>query len=217
MPAKFSRYMVSNTNKAVLVTIQFTTDFFPTVNGKGSDTTLGVALFTVPVFLPRQPKIRLPLCYEVQGRPDEWYNLVTDECTSVNAQYVHTNGDTNVIGQIAIRARDTDHFCREILVNREDCAVELDGVPLNSSDRYSVNEIRIRQFSQRVRVAVPNCQEKSLVMWITCQTTLVEDALFFHPPARVPVDTLRFEVLRGLNYGHRDSHGIVGNCLLYSF
>lgn len=171
-----------------------------------NDTALGTAAFTVPVNVPDLSDFGLSLCYEVEGRSQEWFNLITDKCTSVNAHYFNVSNDMNIIDEIAIRAVDATGNCREILVDYTDCTVELDGMPLNKSGSISNNGLRIRQFPQRVRVAVPNCREQSLVMWITWQT--IQVGVF-------TVESIRFDVLRGLNYGHRDSHGIIGNCLLY--
>ena len=154
------------------------------------------------------------LCYELHGQSDEWFNLVTDECTSVNAHYIGAPSGLNVIDQIAIRAVDGVRICREILVQRDGCTVELDGTPLNGS-RFDMDGIMIRRYSQRVRVAVPNCQEQNLVMWITCETRTIQISVFDDP---IIFDSIRFDVLRGLNFGHRDSHGIIGNlfCLICS-
>ena len=181
-----------------------------------NDTVIGDPLFTVPVFVPDLESLgmeldRIFLCYELHGRSDEWFNLVTDECTSVNAHYISTaTGGLNVINQIAIRAADVAGSCREILVRREGCTVELDGIRLNVSARINENNITIRHFSRRVRVAVPNCQEQSLVMWITCETRTVQNSVFDDP---IVFDSIRFDVMRGLNFRHRDSHGIIGNLL----
>ena len=154
------------------------------------------------------------LCYELHGQSDEWFNLVTDECTSVNAHYIGAPSGLNVIDQIAIRAVDGVRICREILVQRDGCTVELDGLPLNGS-RFDMDGIMIRRYSRRVRVAVPNCQEQNLVLWITCETRTIQISVFDDP---IIFDSIRFDVLRGLNFGHRDSHGIIGNliCLICS-
>ena len=177
-----------------------------------NDTVIGDPLFTVPVFVPDLESLgigldRISLCYELHGQSDEWFNLVTDECTSVNAHYINTASRLNVINQIAIRAADVAGNCREILVIREGCTVELDGVPLNRSARFNENDIKIKRYPQRVRVTVPNCDEQRLIMWITCETTSQETT----PGDTITIDSIRFDVMRGLNFGHRDSHGIIGN------
>ena len=154
---------------------------------------------------------KIYLCYEVHGQSDEWFNFVTDECTSVNAHYSNSTGGFNIINQIAIRAVDSARDCREISVSLQNCSVELDGIPL-TSNRFIRNEISIRRYisTRRVRVAVPNCEEQSLVMWITCQTDTIQNSILDDP---VTFDLIRFDIMRGLNFGHRDSHGIIGNLL----
>ena len=179
-----------------------------------NDTVIGNPLFTVPVYVPdiEDSGIGLDsvsLCYEIHGQADEWFNLVTDECTSVNAHYIGASSRLNVINRIAIRAVDGVGICREILIQRDGCTVELDGTPLNGS-RFDMDGIMIRRYSRRVRVAVPNCQEQNLVMWITCETT----SQYTLDGDAISVDSIRFDIMRGLNVGHRDSHGIIGNFIL---
>ena len=76
---------------------------------------------------------RVSLCYEIHGSPSRWFNLVTDECTSVNAYYTNLTDIDNIIEQVAIRAIDDAGNCREILVDRDGCSNTLDGVTVNVS------------------------------------------------------------------------------------
>ena len=198
--------------------LYFTLHSFPSAFDpiiKVNDTVIGDPLFAVPLNVRDLESLdldtdRISLCYEIHGEANQWFNFVTDECTSVNAHYIGiVGGELNVISQISIRAVDADSNCREILVNLENCSVELDGIAINGS-RYSENEITIRRFTmvRRVRVTVPNCQEQSLVMWITCQTRTTKSPV---SNELITFDSIRFDVMRGLNFGHRDSHGIIGN------
>ena len=176
-----------------------------------NDTIIGDPLFAVPLQLSEpvdfelgdNPPDRVLLCYEIHGRANQWFNLVTDECTSVNAHYINVTDYLNVINRIAVRAIDDNGACRQIAVDVNGCSIELDGMPLNLS-RYSHDGIRIRKYPQRVRILVPNCAEQSLIMWITCESRDLEDR---------NTELLRFDVMRGLNLGHRDSHGLIGNLI----
>ena len=149
---------------------------------------------------------RVSLCYEINGTPSRWFNLVTDECTSVNAYYTNLTHIDNIIEQIAIRAIDDAGNCREILVNRDGCSTTLNGMTVNVS-WYEADGVRIRQYPRRVRVVVPSCAELSLTMWLTCETRYHSDP---YREAEIVVDALRFEITRALNFGHSDTHGLIG-------
>ena len=47
------------------------------------------------------------LCYEVHGTSSSIYNLVSDTCVSINAEYIQGNtSDINVVGRIGVLAVD---------------------------------------------------------------------------------------------------------------
>ena len=149
---------------------------------------------------------RVSLCYEIHGSPSRWFNLVTDECTSVNAYYTNLTDIDNIIEQVAIRAIDDAGNCREILVNRDGCSTALDGVTVNAS-QYEADGVQITRYPRRVQVAMPSCAESSLTMWLTCETRYHSDP---YREVEIVVDALRFEVTRALNFGHSDTHGLIG-------
>ena len=184
-----------------------------------NDTIVGDPLFKVPIFVPNIGELdfetdQISLCFEVHGETNRWFNLVTDECTSVNAHYTNFTDfsdpdfQVNVINRVAIRAVDDSTTCRQIMIDLEGCSVQLDGAPIINS-RYSNNGIRIRRYPRRVRVRVPNCRELSVIMWITCET---QDLRNPNPDTDETItgDMIRVDVLRGLNFGHQDSHGLIG-------
>ena len=178
-----------------------------------NDTIIGNPLFIVPILISEEDQTaigsdRVSLCYEIHGSPSRWFNLVTDECTSVNAYYTNFTSFLNIIEQVAIRATDDAGRCREIVVNLDGCTTTLDGMNVNIS-RYEADGVRIRRYPRRVRVAVPNCAELSLIMWITCETRTLSDP-YDANGVEIVGDMLRFDVMRGLNFGHSDSHGVVG-------
>ena len=176
-----------------------------------NDTVIGDPLFIVPILVSDEDQLaigsdRISLCYEIHGESSQWFNLVTDECTSVNAYYTNLTDFLNVIERVAIRAADDNGNCREIEVDLDGCSTTLDGTALTTS-RYEAGGIRIRQYPRRVRVAVPNCAELSLIMWITCETRTLQNPFTGDD---IVGDMIRFDVLRGLNFGHSDSHGLIG-------
>ena len=83
----------------------------------------------------------------------------------------------------------------------------IDGRPLNQSVRYNVRGIRVRQYPRRVRVAVPNCNDLSLVIWVICQNNTVDDHI---NGGKITAEMIKIAVMRGLNLGHRNAHGIMG-------
>ena len=169
-------------------------------------TIIGDPLFTVP-YQSRVAGRRRNLCFEIHGRRNTHFNLITDTCISVNALYsgVNTrNGyEINIISSIGIRTQDSDGNCRDIKVDIEGCSVStgIDG-ELTSLDTntFTMARISIRKRSpDRVRVSVPNCEDVNLMMWVICERAN-------------PVDMIRFQVARGINL-RPTSHGLLGNLL----
>lgn len=148
---------------------------------------------------PCKPK----LCFEIHGHPDKYYNLISDECTSVNAHYIPIG---EFLDEIGIRAVDNNGLCKNILVQLNGCSVSVNGVGVDRF--YSENGISISRRASigRIRVNVPNCNDLTLMMRIDCQERVM-------PGSNGTVRMIRFEVLRGLNFGHRDSHGLLGRCV----
>ncbi len=150
---------------------------------------------------------RLSLCYEIHGQADAIFNLVTDECATVNAHYHDLTSYLNVIDQIGVRAVDNNGMCRNIQVDVNGCAASIDGVPLATGAKYSSGGIGVRTYSNRVRISVPNCAELMLVMWVICENRDLEDPF---GNGMVNGDMIKFVVMRGLNFGHRMAHGLLG-------
>ena len=181
-----------------------------------NDTVIGDPLMTVPILvsdsvLEMLNATRLSLCYEIHGRRDENFNLVTDECATVNAHYTDLTSYLNVIDQIGVRAVDDNGQCKNIQVDVDGCTASIDGNPLSAGQRYSSGGISVRRYSNRVRISVPNCNELSLVMWVICETRTLEDP--FGTNGEVTGDMIKFVVMRGLNFGHRLAHGLLGECV----
>ena len=152
---------------------------------------------------------RISLCYEIHGRADQYFNLVTDECTSVNAHYAQLTSFLNVIGQLGVRARDSANQCRNILVDVNGCTASVNGVTLNST--FMSGGISVRPYSNRVRISVPNCNELSLVMWVFCESRTLADPEA--PGGQITGNMIKFVVMRGLNFGHSMAHGLIGGLI----
>jgi len=144
------------------------------------------------------------LCYEVHGEADENFNLVSDVCVSVNAHYmrVRSDVDINIIDTIGVRAVGNDAQCRNIQVDLDGCRASVDGVEITMP--YRMAGISVHKYTNHVRIAVPNCEDHDLVMWVFClSNTFRSGTLTFQAPM------IRFVIARGFNLQER-SHGIIG-------
>ena len=176
----------------------------------------GDPLFTVPLNVPDKSTITqvgdddpINLCFEIHGRADALFNLVSDACVSVNARYsqVRTDENINIIDRIYVRASDTSGSCKNIEVSLNECSASIDGV---SVENYMAGGISVRRYRNRVRIVVPNCQDIDLVMWVFClnntfwsRTSTEENEITFE------AEMIRFVIARGLDLAER-SHGILG-------
>ena len=182
-----------------------------------NDTLIGDPLLTVPLSddsLVAVPGVReASLCYEVHGRDDTWFNLLSDGCVSVNAHYFRFDNNFNFVDRIAIRAVDETGNCKNILVDLAGCTASIDGALVTPSAPYCQDGVFVRpsRQSNRVRVSVPNCDETSnLVMWTICQRNTLTDP--FDMMRTYTVDMIKFVIARGTNLGAA-SHGIIGESL----
>ena len=181
----------------------------PSVN----DTVVGDPLLSVPLNANAMDGLNLnlngkrpSLCFEIHGEEDKYFNLVSDDCVSVNARYVKLNEFMNVINQVAIRTVDDAGTCRNISVDLDSCLPTVDGMQLTSNLRE--NGVYIRIYRGHVRVSVPNCNGTShLVMNVICQKNLT----LLHPftEERFKADMIKFVIVRGVNL-NENSHGLIG-------
>lgn len=169
-----------------------------------NDTVIGDPLYEVP--LNEIPKDMFPevtsLCYEIHGEANKTYNLVSDGCVQVNANYSAlgpSENDTNIISQIGVFAYDTAGGCINILVDVNDCIPVVNGIPYENTS-YNMNGVTARRRNNRARIAVPNCDNEvtdNLVFWVVCQVINGQRMI-------------KFQVLRG-NQLRPDAHGLIGN------
>ena len=146
---------------------------------------------------------RVSLCYEVHGEANENFNLVSDVCVSVNAHYerVRNDVDINVIDRVGVRAVDGAGQCHNITADLNGCRAFVDGLETVS---YRMGGISVRKYPTRVRIAVPNCEDHDLVMWVFCRSGTFENG-----NATFEAPMIRYVIARGLNLAET-SHGILG-------
>ena len=144
------------------------------------------------------------LCYEVFGDDGKIFNLISDGCVQVNAEYSSTNITQigNVISKIGVLAYDLTGACVRIEVGMNDCIAYVNGMAFNSSS-YNLDGVTVAHRNKdRVRISVPNCNTNNyddLVFWITCEKELGKNMI-------------RFRVVRGSGL-QPDAHGLIGNKL----
>lgn len=171
---------------------------------KANDTVIGDPLFTVPIQISEELITQNPnltgasLCYEVHGKANSYFNLVSDKCTSVNAFYVSLANPLagNIIGGIGINAIDQNGVCHRIETRLDQCSASVDGDALSIGQIYSKAGIIVMRRRNRTRIAIPNCGNVDLVIWFICQN--VQGQMMS-----------RFVIARGVNL-QPTSHGIVG-------
>ena len=179
-----------------------------------NDTVIADPVLTLPLYLPDGAPLKMAsLCYDLHGRPNTYYNLVSDSCTSVNAHYQSGLPDRTdvriiVLDEIALRAVDRRGSCVGVAVDIN-CNVAVNGVRL-ASGQYIKEGVSVHMYADRVRLSVPNCVHQQLVMWVMCQIYRIN-----HPAtgALLDVKTLKFVVARTLSL-NENSHGLIGMPLI---
>ena len=186
-----------------------------------NDTVIGDPLFTVPLYdrSGSTPGSLPPaLCFEIHGAANRTFNLVSDMCTSVNAQYAPMNipENGNIIDAIGIRAVNSLGWCLDVGVSlASNCTpVVSEGNRTFSTSRYRSGGISVSKYRDRVRISVPNCENVQLVMWVECEEVRGQKMV-------------KFIISRGVNL-RPTSHGLLGKysdmsivlagcCLLVSY
>ena len=172
-----------------------------------NDTIIGDPLFTIP--LSDVPAVEFPelqgvsLCMEFHGLADKYYNLVSDNCTNVNAHYAPgvANPDLHIIDEIGVKAEGSGGACHEVRVQLAGCRTFVDGTELIGMYRSDGVMVFAMPSRNRTRITVPNCStNKELVMWVTCERIGREPNLD---------DTLHLTLSRALGL-EPTSHGLVG-------
>ena len=81
----------------------------PTSLSRCNDTLLEYALYKVSVTVDEKGN-KVSLCYEIQGEANQYFNLISDTCVSVNALYSPGINalDGNIISKIGVLAEDNN-------------------------------------------------------------------------------------------------------------
>ena len=176
-----------------------------------NDTLTGDPLMTVPILTDpnvTDDDVIASLCYEVHGEAGKFFNLVSDSCVSVNSHFSRAlnnpNITLNVVDTIGVLAVSNDGTCAIIHVGLNECHVTVKSVGMNRL--YRSNGITIRVHRNRVRISVPNCGDKDLVMWVFCTSGRTEDPFTWE---YFSFNFIRFLVVRGFNLAE-ESHGLIG-------
>lgn len=144
----------------------------------------------------------LSLCYEIHGRANSFFNLVSDQCVSITAEYLQAvnNSRLNVIGKIGVLAVDNNGDCQRITVNGNGCVASVGATAVTQGTPYNNSGIRVRMNRRHYRIAVPNCELQDLVVWAICEDQ----------------NSLKFVITRGFNL-QPTSHGLVGELYLTNY
>jgi len=176
-------------------------------NTLGSVVKIADPLFKVPIHIDQTLIDQNPalaeacLCYEVHGRDNTTFNLLSDVCTSVNAHYTSMANPVsgNIISAIGITAIDRNGECHEIEANIDQCSATVDGNPLALEASYNDAGITVIRYKNRVKIVVPNCGKTELILWFICKA--VHNAIISE-----------FIIARGVNV-RPTSHGLIGKII----
>ena len=145
------------------------------------------------------------MCYEVRGQSDTFFNLISDNCVSVNAHYVAAEeGGNNVIKAIGVVATDKANKCHYVNVSVTEngtCEAEVDGEELGNN-LADMDGIVVKHRSEVVTIDAPNCGQRlhHLVMWVRCEKLMLRN---------VPQTMITFMINRGLCQ-RSTAHGLIG-------
>ena len=158
----------------------------------------------------------LSLCYQVHGKPDTFYNLLTDKCVSVNAHVSRpfSDADAHIIDKIAIRAIGNNGTCSDILIERQGCSVKMNNqsVPINTQfEEDGITVFYNKQFVRNppvIHVSVPNCGKPTVdYLFISCTEYHIQGT-------PTPAEILQFGSSREKSF-IQPPHGLVGRLIVY--
>ena len=176
-----------------------------------NDTVFASSLFTVPIlnFTEGQnyknSSAGFPMCYQVSGQSNRYFNLISDDCVSVNAHYaLALDPSRQVIKAIGVVATDSKNTCHYIQVEVNDagsCVAQVDGQALIANGTEFTG-VSVHHKHSLVRIIVPNCSppKQRLVMWIHCHKLLVSN---------MQQNLISFIINRGLQQ-RPTAHGLIG-------
>ena len=131
-------------------------------------------MFTVPLSINKKMLSQFSkkdkqwdLCYEVHGREDKIYNLVSDQCVLVNTHLKLASNPKvgNIMARIGIVAKDYDGRCHKIQADLEGKKVTINDMQMKNRT-WMGRGITVIKLGDKVRVSVPNCKGQKMVFWI---------------------------------------------------
>ena len=143
------------------------------------------------------------MCYHVAGQRNRYFNLISDNCVSVNAHF-GTDYGSNEIKAIGVVATDRSNTCHYIQVEVNYagiCVAQVDGQALITNGT-EIMGVSVHHERCLVRINVPNCSppKQQLVMWIYCQRALVNNS---------PQTMIKYIINRDLQQ-RPTAHGLIG-------
>ena len=106
----------------------------------------------------------------------------------------------NIVSTIGIRAVDNRGSCVDVEISlKTECVpfIHVSEEEVINASRYSSHGVSVRKHRQGVGVAVPNCENIPLVLWVVCDEVRNQSMI-------------RLVISRGVNL-RPTSHGILGN------
>ena len=136
------------------------------------------------------------LCYGMHGSPNDFYNIISDTCISVNVHFTQhpDRNNENRISSIGIRAitDDADTPFADIQIDLMNCSARINTETIYGSK--IIGKVSVARIGNGWRVSF-NSNHPYSVMWITCEE-----------------DMLRFDVYRCCSHNFI-SHGLLGKAI----
>ena len=174
------------------------------------DTVVADPLLNVHLLLPSaHPLSKASLCYELRGMADKYFNLLSNNCTSINAHYATVPGhpDINIIDEVSVRTTDLANRCIDVSINLQ-CTTVVNSTPLGPNQEYASNGVTVGKYGgASVQVAIPSCSGgQSLALRVECQSGTLRDVDAIPFIARM----MKIVVRRSLVTTGGSSHGLLG-------
>lgn len=172
-----------------------------------NDSIVGDPLFSIPLTNTTHLSRPTSLCYEIHGRVNTTFNLISDRCITVNGRYksLSNASEGNVIESMGIKTVDNNGRCINIITSLGNqsgvCHVTVNRINIISRYNEGAGVVVIKK-AGLVRVSVPNCDREELVMWIMCDVIISSNG-------RHSDGMIDFVINRGANLSP-SSHGLVG-------
>ena len=156
----------------------------------------------------------LSLCYQVHGRAGKFYNLLSDNCVSVNAHVSRpfSEVEAHVIDQIGITTIGNNGTCYYIEIERQGCSVKVNNQDISVNTQFEEDGIvvfydrRIVRNPPVIYVTFPNCGRPTVdYFFISCTEYHIRGT-------PTPAEILQFGSSREKSL-IRPPHGLIGKLI----